>query len=162
MLVTRESRVRPSQKLLEVALFIDVNNLYHGAQKKFGGRLDYKLFIEKIREHGHLGMAIAYGIGNDSESFQALLRHAGYECRWGEPKYNWNVGLSMDVVRQIDRGKSDLIVLGSGDPYLSHCAEYVRGEGIKCYCYGFQISDTMKDRVDRFYEIPEDFLIQEA
>jgi uncharacterized LabA/DUF88 family protein len=144
-----------------LALFADVNNLYHGGIKKYNRRLDYKLFIEEAKQHGRIQVAYAYGVAEDQgvESFKALLRHTGYECRWNAAKYNWNVGIAMDVVRQLD--KVDLIILGSGDAYLAPCAEYVKQQGIKCYAYGFKISPQMREAVDRYFEITENLLIQD-
>lgn len=146
-----------------VALFVDVHNLYHGSLKRYGKRLDYKAFIEHVRkDHGKIQVAYAYGLADDdsAENFKSVLRHAGFECRWANTKHNWNVGIAMDVVRQLD--KVDLIILGSGDPYLAPCAEFVKQDGIKCYAYGFRISQEMRKAVDRWIEIPKELLINET
>jgi uncharacterized LabA/DUF88 family protein len=146
----------------KVAVFVDINNFYRGALKRYNRRIDYKKFMAELVTHGQVYIALAYGIGDDvgTDSFKALLRHAGFECRWADARYNWNVGITVDVVRQIDLNKVDLVILASGDPFLARCAEYVRQQGLKCYSYGFQISDSMRQAVDRFFEIPESFLIE--
>lgn len=145
-----------------VALLVDINNFLYGAFKRYERRVDYKKFLEAVAELGNIRTAIAFGSGSsdDCEAFKSLLRHLGYECRWAQGKYNWNVGITVEAVRQ--REKSDLIVIGSGDPFLAPCAEWIRQQGIKCYAYGFRISDAMRGAVDRHYEVPEVLLIADA
>lgn len=143
-----------------VAVFTDVNNLFLGSQKRYKRRLDYKKFYQHLRDqHGAIRVAYAYGVGVDEpiEAFKALLRHSGFETKWSDLKINWNVTIALDAVRQLD--KADLIVLGSGDPNLAPVADFIRNEGIKCYCYGFRISEPMKKACDRWFEINEDLLL---
>ena len=51
-----------------IAVFADVNDLYHGAHKRYAGRLDFKLFLEHmVQEHGRLQVAYAYGVADDDK-----------------------------------------------------------------------------------------------
>jgi uncharacterized LabA/DUF88 family protein len=142
------------------AMFVDVNNLYHGSLEKYQSKLDYRKFAEHlIQEHGHMQFAYAYDLSNSGD-FRSMLRHIGFECQWSKVDYNWNVNIAMDVMRQLDR--VDLIIIGSNDVHLAPLAEYVKHQGVKCYCYGFNICEELRTAVHRFIEIPEELLHERA
>jgi uncharacterized LabA/DUF88 family protein len=101
---------------MKVSLFIDLSDLYHGVNKKFGRKLSYAKTLSKILEYfgeAKLGQLHAYGVQkqNEASGFISCLRNLGFETHFSKPKHNWDV----DIVADALHSKSEIIVIGTNN-----------------------------------------------
>ncbi len=157
-----------------VAVFADVGNLYYCIGKRYDGRkLDYQKLYDYASKFGSIQMAFAYGsqIGEEANPFITCLKKIGYDTKYKRPrtadddarkvvrKADWDVGLSMDVVRMHER--VDTVVICSADPDLVPMVEWVKDQGVRCVVIACGIAKELKLFADQCIEIPED-LLEEA
>lgn len=154
-----------------VGVFVDIGNLYHCTNKKFGGRkLDYKKYLDSVvGENDIIYRAIAYGIQvkDEASKFISCLRHYGYETKYRKPKVYkseekevlrrvpWGVGIAMDVVRIVSNNKLDVVVLGSSEPELVDLVDWVKERGVKCIVASCGIPRELREAADLYVEIAE-------
>jgi uncharacterized LabA/DUF88 family protein len=117
--------------------------------------------------------AIAYVIRAqmpEEHTFFEALSKAGYEVKakdlqvffGGMKKGDWDVGITMDVIRVIN--KLDTVVLASGDGDYLALVEYLQNFGIRVevIAFGKSSSNKLVDAVDDFVDMdhaPKKFLI---
>lgn len=156
-----------------IALFADVGNLYYCVGKKFDSRkLDYAKYLKAVVGEDTLYRAFAYGtqLNDEAVRFITCLKHVGFEPKYKKPRpadsakegkrVDWNVGISMDVVRLIDR--VDTVVLGSAEAGLVPLVEWVKEKGVRCHVRACGISRELKDAADEYVELEEDLLESKA
>ncbi|HUP77617.1 MAG TPA: NYN domain-containing protein [Pirellula sp.] len=68
-------------------------------------------------------------------------------------KADWDVGLTIDVVRYIDR--LDTVVIGSADSDLAPLVSWVRERGCRCVVYGCNISRELQEAANIAIEIDQ-------
>ncbi len=108
-----------------VAIFLDIQNLYHSAKHLFeGGRPNYKnIVLDALRER-KLVRAIGYVVRSGTEEERAFfdtLKDVGIELKvkdlqvflGGAKKADWDVGMTLDIIAIAP--SVDVIVLASGD-----------------------------------------------
>lgn len=151
-----------------MALFCDIDNLYYCINKRYPSRkLDYEKYIEAVRGDNILMRAFAYGteINDNNKNFKNRLKMIGFETKYkknipgskGEQRINdWNVGISMEIVRLIER--VDCIIIGSADPRLTPLAEWIRERGVRCVIFACGISKELKIASNDYIEIKDDLL----
>src|SRR3989338_10471673 len=117
-----------------VGVFIDTQNMYYSARHLFKRKVNFKHIVEDATADRRLIRAMAYVIRTKTAEgqpfFEALMK-AGIELREkdlieyasGHKKGDWDVGLTIDVVRMLDM--LDVVVLVSGDgdyaPLVQYC-----------------------------------------
>jgi uncharacterized LabA/DUF88 family protein len=150
------------------AVFADVSNLYYCIGKRFDQRkLDYDKLRDRVASFGTIQRAFAYGsqIHDEATSFIACLKKAGFDPKYKRPrtegatvvrKADWDVGLSMDVVRMINR--VDTVIICSADPDLVELVHWVKDQGVRCVIVACGISRELKEIADQYVEIGEDLL----
>jgi len=156
-------------KRQRVAVFIDVQNMYHSAKKTFGRNLSYAKMLRHCVGNRRLTRATAYVIdrdGVDQVSFLDHLRYCGIEVRKreviervdGSRKAEWETGIAMDMVRIAP--KVDSIIAVSGNGVFSDVAELLRGQGVRFECCAFResMSDVLIRSVDQYHTLSEDHL----
>jgi uncharacterized LabA/DUF88 family protein len=129
-----------------LGVFVDVSNLYfgtniaHGSHNaSFGRRLNYAAYRKFIDSLGTVSTAVAYGgqVKNEAERFITKLRDVGFITKYKEPRItkigdktkwsiNWNVGMTVDIVRTMESEPVDIIVLGSSDDNMIPMIEYIQ------------------------------------
>lgn len=148
-------------------MIVDVSNLYYTVKKRFGdsARLNYERFLSRLQGLTDIQRAIAYGsdMNHAASGFKAVLHRLGFETKYKAPKIfgqedgketrkaDWDVGMAMDVVRNLDR--FDLVILLTADGDLAPCVEYIKEQGKKCWVFGCGISRELKTACDQWYEI---------
>lgn len=151
----------------KVLMVVDVSNLYYCIKNRFKNRLNYqKLQKEAVRSGEMLFRAIAYGAfrENETDSFQAALRHLDYEVKYkpvkdyapGVSKADWDVGIAMDVVKILEH--VDVVVFCTADGDLLPCMEYVQFKGKEVRVFGAGISRDIRDKIPESIEITADLL----
>lgn len=156
---------------MKVGVYIDVSNVYHKLNRKFNGsKLNYgKLMFSISNSFGNVIRTFAYGVQREKEAtgFITCLRAYGIEPRFKRPKIirvgdreikqcNWGVGITVDVVRLVD--KLDIIVLVSSDPDLIPLVKWIRDQGKQAIIFASCIPKSLRDVASGVIEITEGLL----
>lgn len=157
-----------------VAVFIDVQNLYHSAKNLYQARVNFKNLLLEATAGRQLIRAIAYVVKSEEPgeaSFFDILEKVGIEIRIkdlqvypdGTKKGDWDVGLTVDAVRI--SSDVDLIVLVSGDGDFIPLVEYLKalGKYVEVMGFGKTSSFRLKEIADEFIDLdskPELFLLK--
>lgn len=149
-----------------VGVFIDAQNLYHSARSMFKSRVNYRPLIKDLIGERLLIRAFAYVIrskGEEEVKFFEALGELGIEIRvkdlqifyGGEKKADWDVGISIDIVRMSE--KLDVVVLMSGDGDFVEVLRFLKSRGVRTEVAAFGRSTSAKliEEADSFLDIGE-------
>ncbi len=109
-----------------IGIFVDVQNIYYTTRDAFARPFDYRNFYRKVSEKGEIVLANAYAIASNQDSqikFQDALKHIGFEVKLkpfiqrndGSAKGDWDVGITIDMLKAVMEQRVDRVVLLSGD-----------------------------------------------
>lgn len=156
-----------------VAVFVDVQNLYYSARNIYNARVNFSALLKDAVGDRKLIRATTYVIRAqmpEEQGFFDALSKAGYEVKakdlqvffGGTKKGDWDVGLTMDAIRQMN--KVDTIVLASGDGDYVPLLEYLRNFGVRAeiIAFGKSCSSKLIETADGFIDMdaaPKKFLI---
>ena len=152
-----------------VAVFVDVQNMYHSAKKTYGRNLSYARMLRTCVRNRRLVRSIAYVLdreGVDQVSFFDHLRYCGFEVRKreviermdGSRKAEWELGIAMDMLRIAD--KVDSIIIVSGNGVFADIVPVLQARGVKVECCAFKesMSDLLIRNVDQYHVLGEEHL----
>ncbi len=156
-----------------VAVFIDVQNMYHSARNLFQARVNFKEVVKDAVAGRKLIRSFAYVVrtktGEEKAFFEALAR-AGIEMRvkdlqefyGGAKKADWDVGMTVDAVRTADI--VDTVVIVSGDGDFVPLVEYLKGRGrrVEAIAFARSASQKLREAADDFLDLgslPKKYLI---
>jgi len=134
-----------------VGVFIDVQNMYYSARNLFGRKVNFTNIVKHAVGDAQLIRAIAYTIstktGEETAFFDAL-RANGIEVKskelleydTGHKKGDWDVGITVDIIRMLDM--LDTVVLVSGDGDFVPLADFVRSRGRVLHVVSFRESTS--------------------
>lgn len=149
-----------------VGIFIDTQNMYYSARYLFKRKVDFKHIVEDATSGRKLIRAMAYVIktkGEEGRPFFDALEKAGIELREkdlieyasGHKKGDWDVGLTIDVVRMLDM--LDVVVLVSGDgdyaPLVQFCQ--ARGRIVELMSFGETTSSILTEIIDAHIDMSQ-------
>lgn len=108
----------------QVAIFVDVQNIFYTVKECFGCHFNYTAFWDEVVRDRNVVAAYAYAIDRgDSRQmrFQTILRSIGFEVKLkpfiqrsdGSAKGDWDVGITLDMIELAS--EVDTAVLASGD-----------------------------------------------
>jgi uncharacterized LabA/DUF88 family protein len=157
-----------------VAVFIDVQNLYHSARAIYQRRVNFKELLETAVGDRQLVRAFAYVVatktGEEKAFFEALTK-LGIEIRvkdlqeyyGGMKKADWDVGIAVDAIKTSEI--VDVIVLASGDGDYTPLVEYLKNQGrrVEVMAFGKSTSAKLKEVADDFLDLdenPKKFLLK--
>ncbi len=157
-----------------VAVFIDVQNLYHSAKNLYSARVDFGKVMETAISKRNLIRSFAYVIKTktgEEKSFFEALTNLGIETRikdlqefhGGLKKGDWDVGMAVDAIR-ISSGV-DAIVIVTGDGDFIPLVEYLKNRGKRVEVMAFErsASSRLKEVADEFINLedkPKKFLLK--
>jgi uncharacterized LabA/DUF88 family protein len=159
---------------MKIGVFVDTSNLYYCINKQYDGRkLDYKKYLEAVLINNTLYRAFAYGaqVADHALNFITYLRALGFETKYKEIRYkkqteaeerreieriNWGVGITIDVIRLLD--KVDVVIIGSADRDLVPLVEYIKSKGVKCNIVACNIPKDLRLSCDFYIEVDESLL----
>lgn len=158
-----------------VGVFIDVQNMYYSARNIYGSKVNFGKIVEKTSAGQKLIRAIAYTIstktGDETPFFEAL-HNMGIEVNTkelleydsGHKKGDWDVGITVDVIRMLDT--LDVVVMVSGDGDYVPLGEYVKNRGRIFHVASFRESTSTKlvEAADVYTNLSDDlgsFLIRD-
>ena len=147
-----------------VGVFIDASNMYFSAQNLYRTNVNFKGILDAAVEKRQLIRAFCYVIESDKEKekdFLQMLLDLGIEPRskplqvfqGGAKKGDWDVGLTIDVVRMLPI--LDVVILVSGDGDYCDLLDYVRGHGrrTEVIAFGKTTSSKLIETADEFVDI---------
>lgn len=149
-----------------VAVFIDVQNMYHSARNLFNARVNFKEVVNAAVAGRKLIRSFAYVVrtktGEEKAFFDALIKE-GIETRvkdlqefyGGAKKADWDVGMAIDAVRTAD--VVDTVVIVSGDGDFLPLADYLKGRGrrVEVIAFGRTTSQKIKEEADDFLDMED-------
>lgn len=136
-----------------VGVFIDIQNMYYSARNLYGNKVNFASIVKGTTGNQKLIRAIAYCVstktGDETPFFEAL-HGAGIEVMTkelleydsGHKKGDWDVGITIDIVRMLDM--FDVVVLVSGDGDYVPVGEYVKGRGRIFHVASFRESTSTR------------------
>jgi Uncharacterized conserved protein len=158
-----------------VAIFFDIQNLYHSAKNLYQARVDFNEVLRTAVANRKLIRAIAYVVKSDAvegeASFFEALQKMGIELRMKElqvypdglKKADWDVGLAVDAIRIAP--SVDVVILATGDGDFLPLVEYLKnmGKTVEVIGFGRSASSKLKEAADDFMDLennPQKFLIK--
>ena len=156
----------------KVSIFVDVQNVYYTTKQKYKRHFDYNAFWAEVTKNREVINAFAYAIYTSDEKqkqFQNILRGIGFEVKLkpfiqrsdGSAKGDWDVGITLDVLKYTE--KSDVIVLASGDGDFDLLVYKVRNNyqtEVEVYGVPELTSGSLINSASKFYPIKEDLLLK--
>jgi len=154
-------------------LVVDTANLYYYIGKRFANRkLDYQKLLAKANDFAFVRRAIAYGttISDEAVNFITCLHKLGYETQYRKPRIygtgenrvikrvDWNVGISIDVVRHVTAHRLDTVIVGSTSIELVPLFLWIRENGLRSLVIGAGIPREVRDASDAQLDVSEDLL----
>ena len=108
----------------KIAIFVDVQNIYYTTKYKYQRNFNYNKFWSQISKNSEIVSAIAYATDKGDKKqmeFQNILRGIGFQVKLkpyinrndGSAKGDWDVGITIDVLKYAP--SVDTIILASGD-----------------------------------------------
>jgi uncharacterized LabA/DUF88 family protein len=153
----------PAQR---VGVFVDVQNLYYSARNIYNARVNFNEVLKAAVADRTLVRAIAYVIKADmpeEQSFFDALSKAGFEVKikdlqtfaGGHQKGDWDVGITMDIIRMMHR--LDAVVLCGGDGDFVPLIEYLQANGVlaEVCSFGKSTSGKLKEVADNFVDFDQ-------
>ena len=151
----------------KVAVFIDVQNMYHSAKNIFGARVNFSEVLKNAVSGRKLIRAFAYVVrtktGEETAFFEALAK-LGIETRirdlqefyGGAKKADWDVGIVVDAIRTGEL--VDVVVLVSGDGDFIPLVEHLKSKGrkVEVMAFGRSSSQKLKEATDDFIDLGSD------
>lgn len=150
-----------------VGVFIDVQNMYYSARYLYQRKVNFSAIVEEALADRKLNRAIAYVVTTktgDETPFLDALRKQGIETKEkelleytsGQKKADWDVGITVDVIKMLDR--LDVVVLVSGDGDYVPLVEYCQSRGRQVEVISFRESTSTKlvEAVDGYTDLSGD------
>lgn len=159
-----------------VAVFIDVQNLYHSAKNIYQARVNFGEILKTAVSSRKLIRAFAYVVrtktGEEKPFFDALT-NLGIETRvkdlqeyfGGLKKADWDVGIAVDAIKTSDGVDVSVIVSGDGDyvPLVDYLKNH--GKRVEAIAFGKSTSTRLRECVDEFIDLgetPDKYLLKPA
>ena len=150
-----------------IAVFVDVQNMYHSARNIYNARVNFKEILKAAEADRKLINAIAYVITSPSKEeapFFDALEKSGFKIKTkdlqifpgGAKKADWDVGLAVDAIRMSPR--LDVVVIVSGDGDYIPLVEYLQNSGVQVelIAFGESCSKNLVEVVDDFIDLSKD------
>ena len=150
-----------------VGVFIDTQNLYHSARNLYQARVNFGAVLKDAVAGRKLVRAVAYVItteAGDEKNFFEALEKLGIETKTkdlqvfhsGTKKGDWDVGLTVDVMKMANRLDAVIIVSGDGDfvPLVEYLQHHT-GTQVEVVSFGKSTSGKLREAVDDFIDLSE-------
>ena len=133
----------------QLALFVDVQNIYYTVKQAYGCHFNYRELWQQLSQEGKIVQAQAYAIDRNNaqqQSFQQILREIGFNVKLkpyiqrgdGSAKGDWDVGIAIDMMdAAINQAQPiDRAILLSGDGDFDLLLQRLRASGVDSTVYG--------------------------
>jgi len=152
-----------------VGVYLDLSDLYHRINRKFGQKLNFAAAIDdiKIKYPADLHVLRAYGIqrGNEASGFISCLNRLGFDVRFKRPEIircgereikraNWDCAISVDVIRD----QPDVVIVGTGSNTLAELARFTVDNHKQFVVFSVGIGKELRGICTNVIEITEAIL----
>lgn len=154
-----------------VALFVDVQNIYYTTRQIHKCNFDYNQFWRLATEGRNVVKAVAYAIergDTKQREFQNILRGIGFEVKLkpfiqradGSAKGDWDVGITIDAMEYAEL--ADTIVFATGDGDFDLLASKLVDKGKEVEVYGVQelTSVSLIKAASKYVPVQGDLLLR--
>ena len=155
----------------EIAIFVDVQNIYYTTRQAYGRQFDYRKLWQRVEAGGKIVRATAYAIDRGDPQqlkFQVALKYIGFDVklkpfiqrRDGSAKGDWDVGITIDVLEAARA--VDTVVLLSGDGDFDLLLDKVRAtDNVRAEVYGVPTltAQSLIAAATVYHAIEEDLLL---
>lgn len=156
-----------------VGIFIDVQNMYYSARNLYDAKVNFGNIVKCAVADRRLIRAIAYVVRTktrEEQPFIDALKKMGIETKekelleyfGGQKKADWDVGITVDIIRMSEILDAAVVVSGDGDyvPVL----EYLKSHGRQAEVMAFRETTSTKlveaaDIYTNMSDSKEEFLI---
>ncbi|WP_435249472.1 NYN domain-containing protein [Vibrio sp. nBUS_14] len=154
-----------------IAILVDVQNVYYTTRDKYRSNFDYNQFWYVATEGRNVVEANAYAISSQDpkqRQFHHILRGVGFNVklkpfiqrRDGSAKGDWDVGIALDAIELAET--VDTIVLVSGDGDFEILVERIKErfrKPVEVYGVPGLTAQSLIDSASKFVAIEKDFLL---
>jgi uncharacterized LabA/DUF88 family protein len=154
-----------------VAVFVDVQNIYYTTRQQFSRHFDYNNFWAEVTKGRKVVKAIAFAIDRGDEKqkqFQNILRAIGFEVKLrpfiqrsdGSAKGDWDVGITLDVLEYAPQ--ADVVVLATGDGDFDLLVQKIRDAyavSVEVYGVAELSAGSLSRAASRFVPIKDHLLL---
>ena len=158
----------------KVSIFVDVQNIYYTTKQQFNSNFDYNKFWKLVTFQRQVVGAFAYTTDRGDKKqiqFQNILRAIGFEVKLkpfisrsdGSTKGDWDVGITVDIMEYA--GKSDIIVLASGDGDFDVLIKRIRtlhNNSTEIYGVSNLTANSLKSETSHFFPIEGELLLKKT
>ena len=155
----------------KIAIFVDVQNIYYTTRHRYQRNFDYNKFWNRITKNKNVVAATAYATtkGDKKQTeFQNILRAIGFEVKLkpyisrsdGSSKGDWDVGITIDILKCAK--DVDSIILASGDGDFDLLLKEIRETNTtESEVFGVKdlTAQTLINECTHFHEIGSDLLL---
>jgi uncharacterized LabA/DUF88 family protein len=155
----------------KIAIFVDVQNIYYTTKHRYQRNFDYNKFWKRITRNKNVVAATAYATtkGDKKQTeFQNILRAIGFEVKLkpyisrsdGSSKGDWDVGITIDILKCAKA--VDSIILASGDGDFDLLLKEIRKTNTtESEVFGVKdlTAQTLINECTHFHEIGSDLLL---
>jgi len=157
--------------LANIAIFVDVQNIYYTTRDVYGRQFNYRLLWQEIMAQGNVVLANAYAIQRSDDQqhkFQKALKHIGFNVKLkpyiqrkdGSAKGDWDVGITIDIMEAAKNVDTIILLSGDGDfdLLMSHIKEKYN---TKTVVYGVPnlTATSLVNSVDIYHKIEQSLLL---
>jgi len=157
--------------LANIAIFVDVQNIYYTTRDVYGRQFNYRLLWQEIMAQGDVVLANAYAIQRSDDQqhkFQKALKHIGFNVKLkpyiqrkdGSAKGDWDVGITIDIMEAAKNVDTIILLSGDGDfdLLMSHIKEKYN---TKTVVYGVPnlTATSLVNSVDIYHKIEQSLLL---
>lgn len=156
----------------DVAILVDIQNIYYTTKSAFKCHFNYREFWRMVAADHQIRSAVAYAIARNDDKqrqFQKTLREIGFEVKLkpyiqradGSAKGDWDVGITLDAVHLAPT--VDKIILLSGDGDFDLLATAVRSQyDVEFDVFGVEplAARSLIDAATNFTAIDDELLLQ--
>ncbi len=148
-----------------VAVFVDVQNMYHSAKNLYHDNVNFAEVLKTATAGRQLIRAIAYTTRSENQtenSFFEALDKQGFEVKMkdlqifvdGSKKGDWDVGITVDTIKLADKIDSIILVTGDGDyhPLVKYLQEN-KGCQVELVSFKETTSSKLIEIADDYFDL---------
>ncbi len=151
---------------MRVGVFVDISNLYHTCQRKYGKKVNFRKLLGLLIEKDEVTKSICYGVGSShNNAFISYLKSAGFQeinikkpksFSDGTIKADQDSQIISDIARYMD--DYDRLVLVSADGDFAPILQLAKDRGKHVCVFGCGISFELSNIAHATFEVSEAIL----
>ncbi|MCQ8847014.1 NYN domain-containing protein [Alteromonas stellipolaris] len=155
-----------------VALFVDVQNIYYTTRQIHKCNFDYNQFWRLATEGRNVVKAVAYAIergDTKQREFQNILRGIGFEVKLkpfiqradGSAKGDWDVGITIDAMEYAELADTIVFATGDGDfDILANKLRIDKNKTVEVYGVAELTAASLINAASKYTPIQGDLLLR--